>query len=371
MVDTPRVTVPVEPTEAMMKAADAVDWNNEDERASVINMWQAMLSAAPAPEGGAVDDRLHSAISKLKDWVGLIQLRKNGGCVSGNPIVDCVNDLPAIIRELEAAELEIEGAFERYEDALATREEAPAGSDHPCYDEHQPGCDCVIPAQKVAPVPSFLERMTAPAEAGETIEARFPELNDDLIRMASTGSTGSLIEWGAFIERLKSALRAQPPAREDGDDRPIEASWTDGVTHAYVNLSAALSAERQAWRQKLGIRIASVRYLDVEVPPAREDAQLDTDCVSLLADLDAGKPCGPEAAATIRSLIRERDTTPPASEAEKLRVAVEALTRTRRLVAEASESGFSDPDTVRALFVNNGAITQALAALQAEQKGGA
>ncbi len=54
----------------------------------------------------------------------------------------------------------------------------------------------------------------APAEAGETIEARFPELNDDLIRMASTGSTGSLIEWGAFIERLKSALRAQPPARE-------------------------------------------------------------------------------------------------------------------------------------------------------------
>lgn len=50
---TPRVTVPVEPTEAMMKAADAVDWNNEDERASVINMWQAMLSAAQAdgPDG--------------------------------------------------------------------------------------------------------------------------------------------------------------------------------------------------------------------------------------------------------------------------------------------------------------------------------
>ncbi|WP_286948987.1 MULTISPECIES: hypothetical protein [Brevundimonas] len=57
---TPRVTVPVEPTEAMMKAADAVDWSNEDERASVVNMWQAMLSAAPAPEGGAVDYRVRT-----------------------------------------------------------------------------------------------------------------------------------------------------------------------------------------------------------------------------------------------------------------------------------------------------------------------
>lgn len=34
---------------------------------------------------------------------------------------------------------------------------------------------------------------------------------------------------------------------------------------------------------------------------------VDTDCVSLLADLDAGKDCGLEAAATIRALINERD----------------------------------------------------------------
>lgn len=54
-------------------------------------------------------------------------------------------------------------------------------------------------------------------------------------------------------------------------------------------------------------------------PPSREDAQPDTDCVSLLADLDAGKPVGREAAATIRSLITER----PASDA--LRAAGEAL----------------------------------------------
>ena len=97
-----------------------------------IERLQSALRAPVREEGGALDDRLHNAISKLKDWVSLIQLRKNGGCVSGNPIVDCVNDLPVIIRELEAAELEIEGAFEALEDAaLATREEAPAEAGEP------------------------------------------------------------------------------------------------------------------------------------------------------------------------------------------------------------------------------------------------
>lgn len=54
---TPAVRiVPVEPTEAMMKAADAVDWSNEDERCSVINMWQCMLAAAPVANGGEGED---------------------------------------------------------------------------------------------------------------------------------------------------------------------------------------------------------------------------------------------------------------------------------------------------------------------------
>ncbi len=52
MADTPRVTVPVEPTEAMMDAAAKSDWLYKDDPASVI--YHAMLSAAPAPEGGAV-----------------------------------------------------------------------------------------------------------------------------------------------------------------------------------------------------------------------------------------------------------------------------------------------------------------------------
>lgn len=35
----------------------------------------------------------------------------------------------------------------------------------PCYDEHQPGCDCIIPTQPAASMPSYLERLTASARA--------------------------------------------------------------------------------------------------------------------------------------------------------------------------------------------------------------
>lgn len=38
--------VPVEPTEEMIDAAEQVDWSKADTKASIINMWQAMLAAA-------------------------------------------------------------------------------------------------------------------------------------------------------------------------------------------------------------------------------------------------------------------------------------------------------------------------------------
>ncbi|MCO8028503.1 hypothetical protein NI454_00910 [Brevundimonas diminuta] len=65
MADTPRVTVPVEPTEAMQEAAteslisqyDAnASWDDAKdviERLDCGSIYRAMLSAAPAPEGGA------------------------------------------------------------------------------------------------------------------------------------------------------------------------------------------------------------------------------------------------------------------------------------------------------------------------------
>lgn len=69
----------------------------------------------------------------------------------------------------------------------------------------------------------------------------------------------------------------------------------------------------------------------------------DTDCVSLLADLDAGKDVGSEAAATIRALIRERDAgrfpdeTPHATRAMTARVVAER-------VRQQTDEGYS-PDS--------------------------
>ncbi|MDM8352854.1 hypothetical protein [Brevundimonas diminuta] len=176
---TPRVTVPVEPTALSvcraiapyLGATDLNDWSGlEDDdaismpvkmRVGDLRDLKAVISAAPAPEGGAVSE------TELRDAIALI-LPMAKGYAAAHPV----------------------GSNQSYvdyvENLITTREEAPA-------------------------------------EAGETIEARFPELNDDLIRMASTGNTGSLIEWGRFIERLQSALHAQPPAREDA--QPVDASW--------------------------------------------------------------------------------------------------------------------------------------------------
>lgn len=176
-------------------------------------------------------------------------------------------------------------------------------------------------------------------------------------------------------------IRAQPPAREDGGDRPIEASWTDGVTHAYVNLSAALSAERQAWRQKLGLRIASVRYLDVEVPQAREKAQP----VAWRSVWSDGTPYGEphswpplDGASVYHGLmgrtIQPLYAAPPAPEAEKLRAAVEAFGVITDLSVNLRQGGPDSSDLNDLSDALNTAVDvahEALAALQAEQKGGA
>ena len=59
----PRVTVPVEPTEAMMRAWHRSAWPQGPEVSPISQAglafnrhYAAMLSAAPAPEGGAVPD---------------------------------------------------------------------------------------------------------------------------------------------------------------------------------------------------------------------------------------------------------------------------------------------------------------------------
>lgn len=143
------------------------------------------LSAAPAPEGRAV------------------------GVASAGGVHFAVVD-HRIVGEAHDTYAEAEAA------ALATREEVPATDAHPCYSEHQPGCNCVLPEQKAAPVPSFLERMAAreeaPAEAGELIdhlEAYRPHLAGDGVPSLYVSMTLPQ------LDAVLAALRAQPQARED------------------------------------------------------------------------------------------------------------------------------------------------------------
>ncbi|GAA0768636.1 hypothetical protein [Brevundimonas olei] len=148
--------VPVEPTDAMILAGAEVKGmidvygcvGNADE------VWSAMLSAAPAPEGVAVSI-----------W--------------------------SDARNVFVRYAELFAMTERYEEASAIADKA------------------------AREIEALATREEAPAEAGATVEIRFPELNDHLIRMASAGNTGSLAEWCAFLDCLRAALRAQPPARED------------------------------------------------------------------------------------------------------------------------------------------------------------
>ena len=196
-----------------------------------------------------------------------------------------------------------------------------------------------------------------------------------IVHVEVSGLTGS--GKSAVMGEIEIALKALGLKVEHGADFQAEKNGTHADWQQALDLyqPTVVLAERNISRQ----------------PPAREDAQpvagepirgevsdewADKFCEAVNWSPE-GQECktveGQLRCVTFRDLAKgyilsaiatQPSNTHPAPDA--LRVAVEALTRTRRLVAEASESGFSDPDTVRALFVNNGAITQALAALQAE-----
>lgn len=183
MADTPRVTVPVEPTEEMLDAACNVgpDTNNgafshDDARA----VFTAMLSAAPAPEGGAVSDALQR-LRVLRDQA------RNGTSVS-DPDEHDADELDAILSVIEPA--------------LATREEAPAEAGEAVEvwvvygDDH----DYDTMSQWLVGVYSTKEEAEAAAEA-------------DRKRYVAEG--GSKDRPGYDISSTRLNLRAQPQARED------------------------------------------------------------------------------------------------------------------------------------------------------------
>jgi len=171
---------------------DRGDYGYFDTIADRIEALRARPSAPEAREGYAVDDRLHSAIEKLKAHVVAIQAGKRNlsSVINGpNPILSCVNELPAIIRQLDAAELEIEAAFERHED-------------HPAA----PSADKLrIAVEALEPFAREAERIRAPYSA-ETIMD-----NVDLWQCGSVEITRTRLTYGDLRRAAKAlaALKAE------------------------------------------------------------------------------------------------------------------------------------------------------------------
>jgi hypothetical protein len=146
------VMVPRGPTEAMLTAGYEA-WLNRDSKDGVSitrSVWSAMIAASTPPsvstgsrpqeavpteqaEPAVVDDRLHDAIRQLRQHMTTIQAAKIASAAGHpqgmGPIWNLVNALPAIVRQLDAAELDIEAAFERYEDATPPSRKDRGGLD--------------------------------------------------------------------------------------------------------------------------------------------------------------------------------------------------------------------------------------------------
>lgn len=196
---TPRVTVPVEPeytaTDYLRLIAEGWEviestgsqmtiQNPEDDGPQdlVIDV-DAMLSAAPAPEGGAVSE------TELRDAIALI-LPMAKGYAAAHPV----------------------GSNQSYvdyvENLITTREEAPAEEGEPC--EHQPGCDCTVAEEDVARSKPPLHAQPQAREEAQPVMDRealitliMEETTDDIVADGwdRLGKPNVLVQGCRFIRR--------------------------------------------------------------------------------------------------------------------------------------------------------------------------
>lgn len=130
------VRLALEDADALERVSEEADDNQWQDWAATMRQAAsrirrlALLSARPLALGGQQGEGhadalepLRRSISDLKTHIQAVQTaKKEGG--PGNTITDCINALPDIVRALEAAEFEVEAAFEEYEDTTPARAEA-------------------------------------------------------------------------------------------------------------------------------------------------------------------------------------------------------------------------------------------------------
>lgn len=253
---TPRVTVPVEPTPDAYKIAASIapdlfsgDYETAHRAASpyridvkqrekaeqvqaVIDLYRAMLSAAPAPEGGAFDgesdgDTPLQAAAREAGWA-LSSMIDSAPWERRGQLQRIVERLGSAIDRLvwpwpgdDDRHDQIRAAWRAYADDHA--------DDDGKIDVTEVDTCVAIACMKTIQLlsPALASREEAPAEAGEAarIVARHLPLADapDTVCLPITMTAGDL-------RAVYAALRAQPPARDDA--QPV--GWLRAVDEEMV-----------------------------------------------------------------------------------------------------------------------------------------
>ena len=119
-----------------------------------------------------------------------------------------------------------------------------------------------------------LREYPTPASGAAEAAARLKALAAGWTRDGAEKASAVMLVKTADVLDVLAALTSSPKA-EGEDMRPVEATWSNGDTHAYVNMKAALSAEAMPWRKKIGLRIVSFRFLDFEAPQPLQGPKAD------------------------------------------------------------------------------------------------
>ena len=378
---TPRVTVPVEPTEAMLdNAAGTLVVQGLNVRQIARQFWSAMLSAAPAPEGGAVKgpgdytmvltepqafERFHALASHIERMaVG----RSVGSLIEWNGFL---RELNVVLATRSDGKPEGGAVSEAAWDVVRRVSKLTvAGGDplqDPAFAQYPAIANLVAKAQA-----ALATREEAPAEAVEIVQAENP--GGYLIKDSADGwfwtphriaAVAALTDGHAVYD-----LRAQPQAREE------EGGTLDPAFVAWLRERDCLPNDDDGTIEWADI-VCALNDWEADLTQAREDAQPVAwrwkTPIQHVGDgtrwgwTFASHPSTPPA-----SINPEPLYTHPAPDA--LRAAVEALGKARESIQGwyEAQSGEDFTEAGHAVFLEDiASIDQALAALQAEQKGGA
>lgn len=113
-----RKAVPEDATDEMVAAALKCDWSDEDERATVHNVWHAMYCAAPPapPE----NDRLRKLLMRAGMLAGLVRHMRPGNPMTTEVVEPMVQDATHILRELAIMGVQHAGCSDAEVRALLT-----------------------------------------------------------------------------------------------------------------------------------------------------------------------------------------------------------------------------------------------------------